>query len=78
MQEYIGCCVDNPFKDVEELTRIIDESKQIGRTRFLSRCDINEELKHMMYIYPHDFEYYHNLKEHVCFYTHSMIEYFFQ
>ena len=75
MKQFIGSCVDNPFSSVEELSRIIDEAKEITQTEFLEQCVIDEQVMPMMERYPSDFTYYKNGE--VYFHTHSAIEYFY-
>jgi hypothetical protein len=84
---FIGTCVDNPFKSVSKLTKIIDSGKEISKATFLKHCEINKEdsfgtisfsvNKKEMSEYPNDFEYYHVPKTNIYFFTNSAVEFFF-
>ncbi len=76
MSEFIGTCVENPFESVETLGEVIDKAKNIGRTRFLEKVDVEEEDRKMMFQFPHDYDYF--VYGNIYFFTHSMIEHFFE
>lgn len=81
-KEFIGTCVENPFKDIGTLTDIVENrAKQISRKAFLQQCDIPVELQKEMREYSHDYEFYKSempfTKQVVYFYTWSAIEHFY-
>ncbi len=82
--QFIGSCVDNPFLNVEILSKIIDDSKGITRRTFLKHCDIRgNSLMPMSLKFPNDFTYHKNIQKYkgfkrvVYFFTNSCIEYFY-
>lgn len=90
---FIGSCVKNPFSSVQKLSDIIDNSREITRTTFLSHCSVRDihfpynidgvSLKKNMEMYPNDFSFHKSkfdsflTKTTVYFFTHSCIEYFY-
>lgn len=77
MKTFIGDCVGNPFRNIDKLSRVIDEARQITRRTFLKHCDVGEELKKQTLEYPHDFSYW-QFQNRIYFFTHSCIEHFFK
>lgn len=77
----MGSCVNNPFKSVARLSKIIDEAKTISKKEFLENCDIEDfkiydmKFKRAIKEFPNDFEFFRNGK--IIFFTHSCIEHFF-
>ena len=75
-KEFIGDCVGNPFKDTNELSKIIDNGKEISKSTFLKNCEINEELKKQIKQFPYDYQFF-KYKD-IFFFSWSMIEHFFK
>jgi hypothetical protein len=75
MKNFLGTCVDNPFKTMDKLCKIIDKGKKITRKLFFESCDIDEELKKLMRKFPRDFEFYQSGQ--YMFYVWSAIEHFY-
>lgn len=77
----IGTCVNNPFDNIEELTKVIDNSKDISQKTFLKRCEIaglrvfDMPLPEALRDFPNDFEFYRY--RNIYFFTHSRTEHFF-
>jgi hypothetical protein len=77
MKEYIGCCVDNPFNSLEELSNIIDNWEEITIKEFLLKTNIeNIELLRDFILYPNSFVFYKY--NNIYFYENSCIEYFYE
>jgi len=74
-KEFVGTCVDNPFKTASALQNIIIGAHCITRKSFLMNCNVPKDVKDLMLSYPHDFGYFRNGE--VYYYTHSAIEYFY-
>ena len=72
---FIWTCVDNPFKDVETLSYVIDNAKQISKQYFFRKCDVDIETKKNMKEYPNDYSYYS--QDWIYFFIWSMIEHFY-
>lgn len=76
MREFIGTCVNNPFIDAEELSKVISKATRITRSSFLSECAVDKRLEKEMYKRPADFEFYRY--NNIYFYRHSRIEHFYR
>lgn len=57
---------------------IIEESDEISKDAFLYTCEVDEELRESIEEYPHDYGFYRSRHRGVYFFTHSMIEHFYQ
>jgi len=79
---YRGDCIGNPFRNVNQLSKIIDNSNEISKQTFLKNVELNEfmlydyPIKQQMKKFPNDFTYY-SYKGKIYFFTHSMVEHFF-
>lgn len=86
MMEYIGCCVDNPFRTVARLNDVIDGGRKVSKKKFLETVDAIDEdfmlwdqpVIPQMKQFPHDFAFFHNKKDNIWFFTNSCIEFFFR
>jgi hypothetical protein len=76
---YIGCCIDNPFGSVEELSEVIDNALEIKKKTFLKHCDVLEDILDLMRRFLNSYRYYRGKYngQFIYFYENSCIEYFF-
>jgi len=72
----IGTCVDNPFREMEKLEKIIDEAKKISKRTFFKRCEIALEIEEDIKRFPNDYEFYKY--QEIYFYRWSAIEHFYK
>ena len=76
MKEFIGICIDNPFKSIEKLTDVIDAGIEISIRTFKNLCDVSEKEFQMFKKYPNDFRFYKT--KDIYFYQWSAIEHFYR
>lgn len=76
--DFIGTCVDNPFKSNNKLNNVIDNAENVSKDDFLNHVEIDDELLQSIKEYPNDFRFYYNKKDDVYFFIHSAIEYFYK
>jgi hypothetical protein len=81
MKTYKGSCVDNPFKTVELLEEVIDNSIEITYKTFKKHCLDDGELHKSVTEFPNDFTFHRYKSKHslftIYFYTWSAIEHFY-
>ena len=78
MKQYIGSCVDNPFKDAKyryNLLGILLHGREIVKRTFFKHCELDPELVEQMKHYPRDYCFYKF--KNVYWFTNSAIEYFY-
>lgn len=76
MKEFIGTCVDNPFRDLGKLCEIIESGRKVSRKKFFDTCNIEDELKKIMRKFVNDFCFFRSGD--IWFYEWSAIEHFFE
>ncbi len=80
MKTFIGTCVGNPFRSVDDLCQVIDDAREISKKTFLKRCDVPSEQRQDFTDFPNDvsfFVYNGKIGRGIYFYTWSMIEHFY-
>lgn len=75
-KEFIGTCVENPFRNLVQLQLVLDRKRRISQRTFLNDCIVSHPAKAMMKCYPHDFAFYRS--KNIYFFVHSAIEHFFK
>ncbi len=75
-KKFMGNCTSNPFRSVDLMKKIIDDSKKISKVKFLRECLVEPDIKTMIKRFPKDFEFYESGK--YMFFRHSMIEFFYE
>ncbi len=75
-KQFIGTCVDNPFRSTEKLSSVIDSSVPMSKRAFMMACDVSEGIRAAMRRFPNDYGFYKNGG--VCFFTWSAIEHFYK
>ena len=76
MKQFIGTCVNNPWRNPWKLNSIIEQGKPISREDFLASCEVAAETELEMRRFPHDYEFYQSCQG-IMFYTWSAIEHFY-
>lgn len=76
MKRYIGNCINNPFGNVELLSCVIDNAKEITKETFLKTCDVDKETQKQMREFTWSYSYHKNGK--IYFYVWSAIEFFYR
>jgi hypothetical protein len=77
VKQFIGTCVENPFRSVSKLNFIIEHGKGISQKEFLASCEIEPETELEMSRFPNDYEFYQSC-DGIMFYTWSAIEHFYK
>jgi hypothetical protein len=75
LKTFIGTCITNPFRTVEELSKVIHAGKRIAMKTFLANCDIDETTRELMRAYPQDFEFFKSGE--IYFYEYTSIDCFY-
>lgn len=76
-KEFFWTCVNNPFKDIEILSEVIDNAKEISFKEFVKECNIEKEILEEMIIYwSPSFSFWKNGD--IYFYVWSAIEHFYE
>ena len=75
-KQFIGTCVENPFKNVNQLINMIDNAREITKATFLKHCDVDIDILREMKRFPNDYMFCKNGQ--VYFFTWSAIEHFYK
>jgi len=77
MKQFMGTCVENPFRSLWKLNFIIEHGKTISQKEFLVNCQVEPEIELEMRRFPNDYEFYQSY-DGIMFYTWSAIEHFYK
>ena len=75
MKEFIGTCVENPFRRIETLVEIVDNAQEITKQTFLKHCFVHPDLLADMRRFPNDYSFWKC--KNVYYYEWSAIEHFY-
>ena len=74
-KEFIGTCVENPFRRIETLTKIVENAREITKRTFLKYAIVHPDILANMRQFPDDYTFWKC--KNVYYYEWSAIEYFY-